>query len=77
MNILKTIWGKWIHIGKIIGDFQARIFLTVFYFALLWIVGIIVRFFSDPLRLHKTIVSTNFSPWMHPQETREQARKQY
>jgi hypothetical protein len=76
MKSVKSIWKRWLKIAKVIGNFQAQILFTVFYFLILWMVGI-MRFFSDPLRLKKTTLHSNFITWEHPVETIEQARKQY
>lgn len=38
-------------IGKKIGDFQARVLLTVFYFVLIAPFALVVRWASDPLAL--------------------------
>ena len=51
--ILNRAWQTWKRIGQAIGDFIARIVLTVFYFTLLMPFGIGVRIFSDPLTLRQ------------------------
>jgi len=40
-------------LAKIIGDFNARLILTIIYVVVLWPFGFMVRFFSDPLRIKK------------------------
>ena len=49
MNLLRTAWQLWKKIGQFIGDFIARIILTIFYFTLFLPFGLVVRLFMDPL----------------------------
>jgi len=35
MVFLKRLWQGWKRVGKKIGDFQARLLLTIFYFVIL------------------------------------------
>jgi len=49
MRALKAIWTSWKIIGRKIGDFQARMFLAVFYFVILAPFALAVRWGSDPL----------------------------
>ena len=77
MKFIKKIWKQWLKIGRIIGNFQAQVIFTLFYFILFWMVGLISRLSSDPLRLKKPNHRSNYSPWEYKTETLEQARKQY
>jgi hypothetical protein len=47
--MLKRIWQAWKELAHRIGNFQARVILTIFY-ALLVPFGLGTRLFSDPLR---------------------------
>lgn len=76
MNLLKTVWRRWLPIARIIGNFQAQVILTLFYLVVLFPVGLVYRLFADPLRL-RTRVRSNFQKWEHESETLERARKQY
>jgi hypothetical protein len=49
--VLKRIWAGWQRIGQFIGDFIARVVLSLFYFTLFVPFGIGVRLFGDPLDL--------------------------
>ena len=40
-------------LAKTIGDFNARLILTLIYVVVLWPFGFMVRLFSDPLRIKK------------------------
>jgi len=59
VNILKSIWETWKRVGQYIGDFIARIILTLFYFTLFMPFGIFMRLFSDPLNI-KYKISPSF-----------------
>lgn len=50
--MFKRIWERWKKIAKKIGDFNARVILTIFYFILLAPLALVVRR-SDPLGLKK------------------------
>ncbi len=45
------LWERWKRFGKRIGDFQARILLSIFYFVVLAPFALIVRWGSDPLAI--------------------------
>ena len=51
LPIHKRIWQWWIPIAHKIGNFQARLILTVFYFTMLVPFAILVKLFTDPLRI--------------------------
>lgn len=57
MNILwhtvKTAWQAWKRLAHKIGNFQARVLLTLLYAILVLPFGVTVRLFSDPLRIKK------------------------
>ena len=57
-----TAWGR--VVGKKIGDFNARLILTVIYVVFLWPIGFLARLFSDPLQIKKRPTQ-----WLdHPEE---------
>lgn len=63
--MLKRAWQTWKRIAHAIGNFQARVLLTVFYAVLVFPFGIVVRLFSDPLR-----IKTRPTRWLdHPDES--------
>lgn len=51
MEFLHKAWHFWKQIGQKIGDFIARVVLTIFYFTILVPFGLGVRLFSDPLAI--------------------------
>ncbi len=48
---MKKFWEGWKKFGQLIGDFVARVVLTLFYFTILVPFGLGVRLFSDPLAI--------------------------
>jgi hypothetical protein len=48
---LKRFWAAWTRVAKIIGNFQARVMLTVLYAVAVMPVGVLVRLLADPLRI--------------------------
>jgi hypothetical protein len=48
---LKAVWEAWKRLAHKIGNFQARVLLTVLYAIVVLPFGLIVRLFSDPLRI--------------------------
>lgn len=75
MNFLKTVWRKWRAFGKVMGDFVARIFMTVFYFTIAVPFGLGVRLFKDPLHLKSA--QTGWLTRETREETVESARRLY
>ena len=73
-NALKRLWEGWKKIAHIIGNFQARVLLTIFYAVLVLPFGVAARLCSDPLRIKKRPTE-----WLdHPDEATDMqwARKQ-
>ena len=50
---MKRVWQAWTRLAHKIGNFQARVLLTVLYGVLVLPFGLIVRLFADPLRIKK------------------------
>jgi hypothetical protein len=48
-GIVYGIWDRWKTIARHLGDFQARLVLTLFYFLVFGPVALVVRWSSDPL----------------------------
>lgn len=51
--MLKRIWQAWKRLAQKIGNFQARVLLTILYAVLILPFGLAVRWFSDPLRIKR------------------------
>jgi len=48
---MKNLWEWWKRVARKIGDFQARVILTIFYFVVLGPFALAVRLGSDPLAI--------------------------
>jgi hypothetical protein len=53
MSLPRKIWEGWKKIARKIGDFNARVILTIFYLVLLMPFAILVKQFTDPLEIKK------------------------
>jgi hypothetical protein len=73
--MLKELWQRWVKVAKIIGDFQARLMLSLFYLLLILPFGLIARLFADPLALKKTSASWDTRQSTPPRL--EDARRQF
>lgn len=61
---LKRFWAAWTRLAHKIGNFQARVLLTIIYGVLVLPFGIAVRLFGDPLHIKKPPTG-----WLdHPEE---------
>jgi hypothetical protein len=47
----RKLWERWKQIARKIGDFQARVLMTLFYFVILGPLAMILRWRSDPLAI--------------------------
>jgi hypothetical protein len=66
---MRALWQSWKRIASKIGDAQARIILTVFYFVIVGPFAIVIRFWSDPLRLK------DGTGWIRRSDSNESAEK--
>ena len=51
--MLKKGWEAWKQLARRIGDFQARVLLTIIYVVIVTPFGLVVRLAMDPLRLKR------------------------
>ena len=51
--MLRRLWEGWKCVSRAIGNFQARVLLTIFYVVLVAPIGLLVRLFADPLRIRR------------------------
>ena len=58
MRTLKRAWTAWRRIGQKIGDFLARVVLSVFYFTVFLPFALVVRLFQDPLKIRPRNLKT-------------------
>jgi hypothetical protein len=52
MSVFKQIWEAWKRVGGAIGDFIARVVLSILYFTIVLPFGLITRMGRDPLDLN-------------------------
>jgi hypothetical protein len=50
---MRRLWEGWKRVAKRIGNFQARVILTLLYFVIIAPFALIVRWGADPLSLKK------------------------
>jgi hypothetical protein len=51
--MVKKLWSKWKVFAQKIGNFQARVILSLFYFLIVSPIGIVFKFTDDSLRLKR------------------------
>ena len=62
MTTLRRLWAGWLKIAHIIGTFQARVILSIFYFVVVPVFALLVKIFRDPLDLR---TGPRESFWIH------------
>jgi len=53
LEFMKRGWRGWQRVARMIGDVQARLLLTVFYFVVLGPFAVVLRWRSDPLAIKR------------------------
>jgi hypothetical protein len=53
MSTPRNVWEAWKRVGRAIGNFQARVLLTILYFTIVLPFAVGVSLFSDPLRIRR------------------------
>ena len=75
--MVRRFWERWKVIAHKIGDFQARLLLSIFYYLVFSQFALGVKLFSDPLMLKRR----SFARWISKEAERagpwERARRQY
>lgn len=74
--LIKDFWHGWKAFGQFMGDWLARVVLTIFYFTILVPFGLGVRLFSDPLQI-KTAPAALWRPRDTGDQTLEDTLRQY
>jgi hypothetical protein len=75
MKLLRSAWHAWKRFGKKVGDFQARLLLSVFYFVILAPFGLGMRA-ADPLGLRRSGTGWRPRPPAPPGDPLTRARRQ-
>jgi hypothetical protein len=73
--MLKRLWEGWKKLAHRIGNFQARVILTVLYFTAILPFGVIARFASDPMRIKHP--PTGWTPIPEDQNNMDWAHRQW
>lgn len=76
MNLLKTIWKRWVGIAHKIGNFQSRLLLTIFYFTLLLPFAAATTLFTDRMRKKKPPKSM-WTDWVESYRTMAEGKSQH
>lgn len=74
--LIKDFWHGWKGFGQFMGDWLARVVLTIFYFTILVPFGLGVRLFSDPLQI-KTTPEALWRPRDTGDQTLDDTLRQY
>ncbi|MDO8487671.1 MAG: hypothetical protein Q7S45_05235 [Candidatus Curtissbacteria bacterium] len=77
MSFLKLLWKKWLKVAHVIGNFQAQVILTIFYFVIAAPFGLVSRYFGDSLNMKPRRMRSNFNKWDHPKDDLQSAHRQY
>ncbi len=75
--MLARLWGRWKQFAQRVGDFQARLLLTLLYFLLLGPMGMVVRILRDPLRIKHASKTSVWIPKSEENDSLEIARRQF
>ena len=59
---LAAVWAAWKRIARVIGNFQARVILTVIYAVILLPFAVFARLFTDPLHIKNRPAKWTESP---------------
>lgn len=76
-NLVKRLWQSWGNFSRRMGNFQTRIFLSLFFFILVSPLALVVKTFSDPLSIKH---GSSNSYWLTKAKTEidlEQSRRQF
>ena len=71
---MRKLWETWKRIGQFIGDWIARIVLTLFYFSIFAPFGLGVRLFGDPLGIRNP-AGDSYQSWPNKEPTLKNARR--
>ncbi len=72
----RRLWEGWKRVAEAIGNFNARLLLTLFYLVFVAPLAIGLRLFADPLRLKRTSKSY-WSPLPEHTHDMEEAKRQF
>ena len=73
----KRLWEGWKKLIHVVGAFQSRLLLSLFYFVIVMPYALIAKWTSDPLRLKRPVDDSNWVPWHDRPANFSEASKQY
>ena len=76
LALIKDFWQGWKAFGQFLGDWLARVVLTIFYFSILVPFGVGVRLFGDPLHI-KSIPDQLWRSRQTGDQTLEETMRQF
>jgi hypothetical protein len=76
MTFLRKLWEGWKRFGQAMGDFLARVVLSIFYFTIFLPFGLGTRLFSDPLAIKPSDETVKWLERKTKDLTLEDARRQ-
>ena len=74
--MFKRAWKQWMRIALVIGNFNNRVVLTLFYATVVLPFGLVVRLFADPLAIRQKR-SSAWTDVQHATRTIEEGRRQF
>ncbi len=75
--MLARLWARWKVFAQKVGDFQARLILTLLYFLILGPMGLFVRVLRDPLRTKHGPQTSVWVPRPAENDSLEIAKRQF
>jgi len=75
--LIRKLWEWWKRVARKIGDFNARVILTLFYFIFLAPFALAIRFLTDPLAIKNKSTPSWGIKSQNEESLLEQARKQF
>ena len=76
-GLLRRIWHAWKRFSRRLGNYQGRLFLTLFYFLVITPFGALVRLFSDPLQIRSNTAPSFWVGRAEDSPHLDEARRQF
>ena len=76
-SLAKRAWRRWTVIAHVIGNFQARVLLSLFYFVIVPPFALIVKLAKDPLRLRLIAAPSGWIERPEPPPPSQTAHRQF
>lgn len=77
-NFFKSLWNRWKRVAHVIGRFQTRVLLTLFYFLIVGPTSMAIKLVRhDPLRLRRRESAHYWEEYEAVGSEEDQARRQF